>query len=739
MCDQEFTVCQYEWFPKRYKEKGDPDSLTIDGGKTWLPFPYKFDFRFVGRHEIGFKIPIFDDEDAEDLGDDSIKITPARFIGHREYFCNNFLTINPVIEDKITVKVNGNCTPHVATMYFEKGNFLKNDTVKIHWGDSSIKTIIFTDSTKLDSVSHRYILSGYEGVIIVEFITANGCKTKGYDSISFGYKAEIIPEGPFCKDRDISFKANVKDYVTDDLWTEDNSYGTVSWIIDGVQMGSNSFSTSKKILSTGKHVVQLISNIGGTCKDTIQETIIVQEVIANVTKASRTFYCSELGQFFDSSTLVENLKGDFIKEYLWDFGTKKYSTVDKDPFRSFVGITGEVNVSHVVISNSGCTDTTEFMVKVIGSNPYFTMTYSIGCDPVTVTFKNQSTNASSYIWEFGDITNNTHSTASKEDISFTFKEEGEYYVHLVGIDTVFNSHTGNVYYCKSTFPSKNSNIKRKVTVLASYKSGLEIEDTICLGQMAQFKSNSDIRFKQDLWDYGNGRKEIKTPGDSFDFRYSKEGKYTVTLRPSAFATNGTPYCHDSIVTKDIWVLDAQARFSKEDIGCDPIFYFKNESTPMDASFFWDFDDVGSKTNFSTETNGVHNYGVGSLTHEVCLTVVISKGCKDKYCNRIYSNYNQYFKLYNVFTPGNGDILNEEYDIEIDGEQDYELTIFNRWNQVVYKSDKDGIPGDGINWNGTLNNNGEACAAGTYYYVFKYNNCINPENKQSVSGVVTLIR
>ena len=98
-----------------------------------------------------------------------------------------------------------------------------------------------------------------------------------------------------------------------------------------------------------------------------------------------------------------------------------------------------------------------------------------------------------------------------------------------------------------------------------------------------------------------------------------------------------------------------------------------------------------------------------------------------------------FQIFNVFTPGNSDGKNDQYDILIEGEDLYELTIYNRWGIEVFKGDKDGDRTNENNWNGKLNNKGEDCPAGTYYFIFRYSLRNAPEDVKTLTGVVTLIR
>ena len=79
---------------------------------------------------------------------------------------------------------------------------------------------------------------------------------------------------------------------------------------------------------------------------------------------------------------------------------------------------------------------------------------------------------------------------------------------------------------------------------------------------------------------------------------------------------------------------------------------------------------------------------------------------------------------NVFTP-NGDGLNDLFEIIYNGDQKYNLMIYNRWGQQIFKSNN-----KTRFWNGEVK--GKKATAGSYYYVFSLGD-------QPVKGSLTLFR
>lgn len=103
--------------------------------------------------------------------------------------------------------------------------------------------------------------------------------------------------------------------------------------------------------------------------------------------------------------------------------------------------------------------------------------------------------------------------------------------------------------------------------------------------------------------------------------------------------------------------------------------------------------------------------------------------------KICANYCPAYELPNTFTP-NGDGFNDLFIPRINRYiQSVELTILNRWGQVVFKS----IDPE-INWNGS-NLNGEQLSDGTYYYKCKVIPYPNTDQIQEwiITGFIELLK
>lgn len=150
---------------------------------------------------------------------------------------------------------------------------------------------------------------------------------------------------------------------------------------------------------------------------------------------------------------------------------------------------------------------------------------------------------------------------------------------------------------------------------------------------------------------------------------------------------------------------------------------------MDAkNYLWNFG-----TGFSTmEINPEYTFPDTGI-YKVALVVTNTEGCKDtliKYLDVVPGI--SYF-LPNAFTPNN-DSKNDEFIGvgEYEGIHDFEMTIWNRWGEMVFIT-KDPYTG----WNGRKNNQGEMSPNGVYICLVKFKNPRGKEEK--LEGFATLIR
>jgi gliding motility-associated-like protein len=107
------------------------------------------------------------------------------------------------------------------------------------------------------------------------------------------------------------------------------------------------------------------------------------------------------------------------------------------------------------------------------------------------------------------------------------------------------------------------------------------------------------------------------------------------------------------------------------------------------------------------------------------------GCADTFSLTVEVRPNYSLYLPSAFSPNN-DQINDRFEVFAEGVQKFNMQVYNRFGQLVYKSDS-----TQESWNGKWLNDGEECPVSVYVYeaeVTDYN-----RKKHNLRGRITLIR
>jgi gliding motility-associated-like protein len=216
------------------------------------------------------------------------------------------------------------------------------------------------------------------------------------------------------------------------------------------------------------------------------------------------------------------------------------------------------------------------------------------------------------------------------------------------------------------------------------------------------------------------------------FCMPKSGIQQIVLHLEAYSSCGK-WERDSLV---IWnqAIQPQA-FFELDSTFKPVWTVKNLSQNADQ-YRWVIRKAnGTDTQFNTATLAewpiIRAEDPGKYT--ICLEASIGF-CKDTVCREInvLGENEPFIYLANVFTPGSKDGLNDEFKVVSLGLISYSIKVYNRWGDLVFKSTD-----VSESWNGKVQNQGENCPAGNYFYILDYQ--LQGQPKKNVNGVVNLIR
>lgn len=225
------------------------------------------------------------------------------------------------------------------------------------------------------------------------------------------------------------------------------------------------------------------------------------------------------------------------------------------------------------------------------------------------------------------------------------------------------------------------------------------------------------------WDLGAG---VSTDTDP-EFVYTAAGAYDITLVATNAAGCTAVYSAFAYINAyPVPVANFVASPEEVDLLFNPFVDITNMCTEA-TTFWYNFGDG----NIMNTANGQHQY---ADTGKYNITQVVSNqfGCMDTTIRKVIVKPSHTFYIPTAFTP-NEDGLNETFrpqGYEIDN---FTMSIFNRWGELVYSTD-DITKG----WDGTYNN--ELCVPGVYTWRIQYESkAMKSEGRQVKEGVVTLLR
>ena len=204
------------------------------------------------------------------------------------------------------------------------------------------------------------------------------------------------------------------------------------------------------------------------------------------------------------------------------------------------------------------------------------------------------------------------------------------------------------------------------------------------------------------WNFGNGL--LGSNCDGATITYSEIGCYDISLT----VTDANGCTNTSTTNNAICLLEQPtASFFAEPAIQDVNFPINFFNTSVGASSYnWDF---GNNTSIIFQENPNYTYSEADF-YTVTLVALNELGCSDTAKIDVQINEPLLFYVPNSFTP-DGKNYNEEFlPVMTSGFDpwDYELTLFNRWGEIVFVSQN-----SKIGWNGKYNN--ETCPEGVYVW------------------------
>jgi len=505
------------------------------------------------------------------------------------------------------------------------------------------------------------------------------------------------------------------------------------------------------------------------CRDTISRKLFISRLDVNFSLNLTVPSCNSIIELYDSTKLfdpcnwaIKNCNGpapiecDFIREYFIDWGDGKTNYFSRGKSSDELL---PPNIAHKYTRNGwfqitifaktdqGCADTIKRWIKMPGPRPKFEYADYAGyditiCEGESVRFRNMTDTATAgadWTWFYGDgnITN-------KKDtfVTHTYTKPGKYFVFLEQYDTLFIP-PNLMRFCPAIYPDTAGG-QRAFTVTVIKRDtvrGFIVKPAICPGDTNEFVDNSDTLFKSYKWRFENlstGKVDTVTvTTKNYKRVFTVPGQYRVTHIADYGNNHPRPWCPTPPVIATFLVDSVFANFDIDSSG-KPDFVFtrtdvngtewrwgfghRNDiKNTLPKNFLEDLKSNDKKVKWSYDSSG---------KYWVCLIAKNATGCSDTICKQVVVDL--FIYLANVFTPGTADGKNDTYRVPIQGHDVFELKIFNRWGERVFRTEN-----SKVGWNGRVNNDGPEVPEGTYFYQLTYQ--FRGKQLKYVTGSVNLIR
>ncbi|MFO8068191.1 MAG: PKD domain-containing protein [Bacteroidales bacterium] len=461
-----------------------------------------------------------------------------------------------------------------------------------------------------------------------------------------------------------------------------------------------------------------VENIYG-CEDLSSQTIAVYPEVTVDFDTEDGLYegCSHFNVQFVSST---NLGVTMF----WDFGDGNTST-SVNPlhvFSNYTANTIDYEVALTATSAYNCFATTTDVITVLASPlaDFRATPMSQPFPDATVYLENLTSPGNfSYIWDFDD--GNVFNTDSRDPFYHTYEREPDDYSTIL-------------YETKLT--AYNEHCSDSIVKIITITSPVPIADFSpstqgCAPLTVQFENHSVYSYDY-RWYFGDGAMSVEeSPIHTFVF----PGVYDVMLVAIGDGGQDTTYQTVEVFQNPTALFEIASLYVQ--IPDEPLRLVNLSS--LAEFYYWDFGD----NNTSTDFEPVHYYdepglydimlAVSTDTDPQCHdTLILENAVRvDELCQIVFPN---------AFTPSitgssggyydPANITNEVFFPLYQGIQDYELTIFNRWGELIFRSTDPLIGWDGYH-RGSLAPQG--------VYVWKFNGLCTNGNSITKSGTVTLIR
>ncbi len=423
-----------------------------------------------------------------------------------------------------------------------------------------------------------------------------------------------------------------------------------------------------------------------------QSVIVFPEVTADFTSEDDIDAgCTPLTVSFLNQSQLAN-------QYIWTFGDGSSSTTE-NPTHMFVSPGHQetyYDVELEAISQYGCTDYEEKVITVYPKPiaDFFVFPYEQFFPSTSVVLSNLSSEGNwLFHWDMGD--GNIFSTDSRDDFEYTYEwEEGEYQTRFYDITLKAENP-----YCYDS-ETKQVMIKAPHPIVGFTPSAQG-----CPPFKVQFNNQSMYGLNY-FWDFGDGNTSTES---SPEHTFTDPGSFHVKLVVEG--EGGLDSAFQTITVFHPPIADFRVEPEEVQLPYETVKMINLSS--LGATYEWDFGDGNMSFEFEPEhlyqQAGSYDISltVGTNTYPQCFDTMVKQSAviADEPCNIFFPN---------AFVPDSGgpsggyyaegDPSNKVFHPIQEGIEKYEMKIYSRWGELLFRTDDLRIGWDGY-YKGRLVPNG----------------------------------
>lgn len=575
------------------------------------------------------------------------------------------------------------------------------NTVKVSPGTSTSSYSIFWDDGNSDTIRTNLSLGIH--IVTIRRGECNPTFTTDTVKISNDVKALTVQKSdPWCSlssDGDITITLLSNQQITNVVWTP---------TITNSQL--NDSTTKATGLPSGSYSCHIVSDLGCSFDTTI--TLTAVNFNPDVAFSSIDVCDGAAMPFTDNSTTGSGV----LASWAWNFGDSSPIILTQNPSHIYSN-TGTYPVTLIVKTDVGCSDT---ITKNVIVHPLPDAQFSTNnvCKGSIVPFTDLSSIPGTDIlqiwsWNFGDgspVTNNQNT------------------LHLY---SALGSYTTQLLV-SSNFGCKDS-ITKVVTINPNPVVNFSAPDTVgcdplCVSLLnsASIASGNNITYS---WDFGDG--SALGASSTAEHCYTNNSVFLPKTFNVSLTVTSDSGCVTSLSKNNYIIVNPNpiANFTVQpDVTSivDPVITFANLSSGANA-WNWNFGDL---TTSILSDPLPHTY---PDTAQYLITLIVSNqySCFDTTYKTITIEPDWAFFVPNVFTP-NADGINDSFRGSGFGLLKYELIIFDRWGNEIYRTKDYNYP-----WDGTANNGKSMAQQDVYVYLINIRDVKGKDH--SYKGIVTLVK